>query len=144
MARMSYFKIKQSGVNHRWNSEILRCYVRWTCITINARHDVRCKQLNGWHINIQHIFLINFHIKYFAFWQTVWEIWILQDSNIFWNFQKTKTDRGRTGLDLRCPGLELIRLGVRLGWAAPGVELRWRIWAVALQWCQIWFNKKMA
>jgi hypothetical protein len=34
-------------------------------------------------------------------------------------------------LDLRYAGPDLNSFGVGLGWAAPGVDLRWRIWAEA-------------
>jgi hypothetical protein len=43
--------------------------------TTTRRYDVRCKQAYEWHIQILHIFLINFHIKYFLFWVTVRKIW---------------------------------------------------------------------
>jgi hypothetical protein len=48
--------------------------------------------MNEWHINVQHIFLINFYIEHFLFRVTVWEILILQVLNIFSNLQKNRKE----------------------------------------------------
>jgi hypothetical protein len=46
--------------------------------TTTSLHDARCKQRYECHIRILQIFLINFHIKYILFRDTVWKIRILQ------------------------------------------------------------------
>jgi hypothetical protein len=57
-------------------------------------HDARCKQVYGWHINILCIFLINFYIKYFVFWVTVWKIWFMQDLHISCHFHINRIRAG--------------------------------------------------
>jgi hypothetical protein len=47
------------------------CYLLGVVQTNTARHDATCKQAYEWHIQILHIFLINFYIKYFLFRVTI-------------------------------------------------------------------------
>ena len=41
--------------------------VWWKCKAIDVRYDARCKQMYGWQIIVQWIFLIKIHIKHFLF-----------------------------------------------------------------------------
>jgi hypothetical protein len=83
--------------------------------TTITRHDARCKQRYECHIQILHIFLINFHIKYFLFRVTVWKIWILQDLDTCSNFQQN-----RENLGLLSPRCSLARVADRRGLAVSG------------------------
>jgi hypothetical protein len=64
-------KIKWSGETIIGNSQLLHMFLLDDMQTTTSRHDARCKQGYGWHIQILCIFLINFHIKYFLFRVTV-------------------------------------------------------------------------
>jgi hypothetical protein len=71
--------------------------------TTTSRHDARCKQAYGCHIQTPHIFLMDFHIKYFLFRVTVEKIRKIQDLHICRNFrkQRKKNARAESAPDLR-------------------------------------------
>jgi hypothetical protein len=88
--RMSYTKLNEVEKPYLVDPNYSTCYLLGEMQTITSQHDARCKQTYGCHIQILHIFLINFYIKHLLFQITVWEIWIKQDWHICRNFRKQK------------------------------------------------------
>jgi hypothetical protein len=93
-------------------------------------YDARWKQVYEWHIQILHIFLNNFHIKYVSFRVTDWKIWIKQNLHICSNFQGKKTENWAgpeawlaTDNGCRAPatGREIL-----MGWGPVGAGWGWR------------------
>jgi hypothetical protein len=75
-AWVSYTILNEVGKPYLVNLNYSKCYSLDEIQITTSLHDARCNQLKGWHNQVLCIFLINFHIKYFVFRVTVWNIQI--------------------------------------------------------------------
>jgi hypothetical protein len=90
MVWVSYTKLNEAGKSYLAYPNYSICYLLGVMQAITSQYDARCKQVYEGHIQIVHIFLINFHIKYFVFRLTNQKLLILQDSIIFCQFLKNR------------------------------------------------------